>query len=334
MHMTQSKQSALPAGFRLDDYTIVRELSSGGFSQVYLALDHHDRKFAIKEYLPLDMTSRQPGGEVTIIDELDREAFRVGLKCFFEEARVLAGIQHPNIVRVVNFFRANNTVYMVMEYTEGRPLSKELTLAAGSLPEARLRKLFAELIGGLREVHQQQLLHLDIKPANIIVTDENKAVLIDFGAAREVLNNDGNFVRPMYTPGFAAPEMYKRQSALGPWTDIYAVGACMYACMQGYPPHDAPQRLEKDRLESAMSRLRGLYSNELIEVVRWCMALDPMARPQSVFALQKQLNQEEGWQAPEAGLVGRLRSRWGGLFGDTRASEQAASAPRSSFQDI
>ena len=124
------------------------------------------------------------------------------------------------------------------------------------------------------------------------MTDENKAVLIDFGAAREVLNKEGSFIRPMYTRGFAAPEMYRRDSAMGPWTDIYAIGACVYACMQGYPPNDAPQRQEKDRLSLALSRLRGVYSDSMIEVVEWCMALDPLSRPQSVFALQKELSRE------------------------------------------
>ena len=86
--------------------------------------------------------------------------------------------------------------------------------------------------------------------------------------------------------------MYRRDSSMGPWTDIYAIGACIYACMQGYPPNDAPQRLEKDRLALSLSRLRGVYSDNLIEVVEWCMSLDPLSRPQSVFALQKELSRE------------------------------------------
>lgn len=287
MHMTQSKQSALPAGFRLDDYTIVRELSAGGFSLVYLALDHHDRKFAIKEYLPLDMTCRQPGGEVTIIDELDREAFRIGLKCFFEEARVLAGIRHPNIVRVVNFFRANNTVYMVMEYAEGRPLSKELTLAAGHLPEVRLRKLFAELIGGLREVHQQQLLHLDIKPANIYLRRNGSPVLLDFGAARQALRRPGQAPAAMFTPGYAAPEQYDAKAKLGPWTDIYGLGASLYTMLGGGRPQSADERLQADTLQPASKLFAHYYSPQLLALADACLQLEPQRRPDSLEQMQQ-----------------------------------------------
>ncbi|WP_229799771.1 serine/threonine protein kinase [Vogesella fluminis] len=285
--MTQSKQSALPAGFRLDDYTIVRELSAGGFSLVYLALDHHDRKFAIKEYLPLDMTCRQPGGEVTIIDELDREAFRIGLKCFFEEARVLAGIRHPNIVRVVNFFRANNTVYMVMEYAEGRPLSKELTLAAGHLPEVRLRKLFAELIGGLREVHQQQLLHLDIKPANIYLRRNGSPVLLDFGAARQALRRPGQAPAAMFTPGYAAPEQYDAKAKLGPWTDIYGLGASLYTMLGGGRPQSADERQQADTLQPASKLFAHYYSPQLLALADACLQLEPQRRPDSLERMQQ-----------------------------------------------
>jgi serine/threonine protein kinase len=198
---------------------------------------------------------------------------------------------------VLNFFRENETVYMVMNYLQGDTL-QDFIVTARDLKrdkvfrESTIRSLFDEILRGLRIVHQHKMLHLDIKPANIFITNENKAVLLDFGAAREVLSKEGNFIRPMYTPGFAAPEMYRRDGTLGPWTDIYAIGACIYACMQGYPPNDSPQRIEKDRLALSLSRLRNVYSDNLIEVTEWCMSIDPLSRPQSVFALQKELARE------------------------------------------
>ena len=166
------------------------------------------------------------------------------------------------------------------------------------------------------------MLHLDIKPANIFITDDDRAVLIDFGAAREVLSKEGTFIRPMYTPGFAAPEMYRRDSQLGPWTDIYAIGACIYACMQGMPPNEAPQRQEKDRLSLALGKLRGVYSDNLIEVVEWCMALDPLSRPQSVFALQKELSREGERRFTKLKVQERVRMQFDNMVHDAKKNLQ------------
>ena len=259
--------------------------------------------------------------------------YRLGLKSFFEEGRSLAQISHASVVSVLNFFRENETVYMVMNYLEGATL-QDFIITARDLKkqkvfrESTIRSLFDEILRGLRIVHQHKMLHLDIKPANIFITDDNKAVMIDFGAAREVLSKEGNFIRPMYTPGFAAPEMYRRDSSMGPWTDIYAIGACIYACMQGYPPNDAPQRLEKDRLALALSRLRGVYSDNLIEVVEWCMSLDPLSRPQSVFALQKELSREGERRYTKLSVGEKMRLQFDNMVSDTKKNVKARPARR------
>jgi serine/threonine protein kinase len=228
----------------------------GGFGIVYLALDADGQQVAIKEYLPASLATRAPAELQPMVAPEKLSLYRLGLKSFFEEGRSLAQISHASVVSVLNFFRENETVYMVMNYLEGATL-QEFIVTARELKadkvfsESTIRSLFDEVLRGLRIVHQHKMLHLDIKPANIFITNDDKAVLIDFGAAREVLSKEGNFIRPMYTPGFAAPEMYRRDSQLGPWTDIYAIGACIYACMQGIPPNEAPQRQDKDRLALA-----------------------------------------------------------------------------------
>jgi serine/threonine protein kinase len=218
---------------------------------------------------------------------------------------------------------------MVMNYLEGGSI-QDFIITARELKrpkvfrESTIRSLFDEVLRGLRIVHQHKMLHLDIKPANIFITDDNRAVLIDFGAAREVLSKEGNFIRPMYTPGFAAPEMYRRDGSMGPWTDIYAIGACIYACMQGYPPNDAPQRQEKDRLSLAMSRLRGVYSDNLIDMVEWCMALDSLMRPQSVFSLQKELNREIERSYTKLSMAEKIRMQVDNLIGTEGANTKKA----------
>ncbi|MEW6693597.1 Serine/threonine-protein kinase PK-1 [Tepidimonas thermarum] len=337
--MSKTKPAPLPPDTLIGGYRIVRLLAAGGFGLVYLALDAQGREVAIKEYLPAALATRAPGELLPQVAPEKQALYRLGLRSFFEEGRALAQIAHPAVVGVLNFFRENDTVYMVMDYLQGASLQDFIVTARGRqrkkiLREATIRSLFDEVLRGLRIVHQHKMLHLDIKPANIFITDDNRAVLIDFGAAREVLNTEGTFVRPMYTPGFAAPEMYRRTggAGLGPWTDIYAIGACIYSCMQGYPPHDAPQRQEKDRLVTALARLRGLYSNELIDVVEWCMALDPLSRPQSVFALQRELAREAAAE-PEptpSGWWERLRARLG--LAQAQAPDAAShQSQRSSF---
>ena len=262
--MSKPKPAPLPAGTVVGGYQIIKRLAAGGFGVVYLAEDPERHLVAIKEYLPSSLAERSPGELTPRVKPDKQPLYRLGLKSFFEEGRSLAQISHSSVVSVLNFLRENETVYMVMNYLQGDTL-QDFIVTARDLKrdkvfrESTIRSLFDEILRGLRIVHQHKMLHLDIKPANIFITNDNKAVLLDFGAAREVLSKEGNFIRPMYTPGFAAPEMYRRDGTLGPWTDIYAIGACIYACMQGYPPNDAPQRMDKDRLALSLSRLRNVY---------------------------------------------------------------------------
>nr|MDP2191775.1 serine/threonine-protein kinase [Rhodoferax sp.] len=325
--MAKLKPAPLPPDTMIGGYRVVRKVAAGGFGVVYLAVDAEGRQVAVKEYLPASLATRAPGELLPQVQPEKLSLYRLGLKSFFEEGRALAQISHPSVVSVMNFFRENETVYMVMNYLEGASL-QEFIITARDIKqtkvfrESTIRSLFDEILRGLRIVHQHKMLHLDIKPTNIFITDDNKSVLIDFGAAREVLSKEGNFIRPMYTPGFAAPEMYRRDTSMGPWTDIYAIGACIYACMQGFPPNEAPQRLENDRIANALARLRGVYSDNLIEVVEWCMSLDPLSRPQSVFALQKELNREGERRYTKLSVSERVRLQFDTMVSDTKKNVQ------------
>lgn len=327
--MSKVKPAPLPPDTKIGGYRVVRKVAAGGFGVVYLAVDAEGQKVAVKEYLPSSLATRAPGELLPQVQPEKLSLYRLGLKSFFEEGRSLAQISHPSVVSVMNFFRENETVYMVMNYLEGASLQDFIVTArdlkqSKVFRESTIRSLFDEILRGLRIVHQHKMLHLDIKPANIFITDDNKSVLIDFGAAREVLSKEGNFIRPMYTPGFAAPEMYRRDATMGPWTDIYAIGACMYACMQGYPPSEAPQRLEKDRIASTLARLRGVYSDNLIEVVEWCMSLDPLSRPQSVFALQKELSREGERRYTKLSVSEKMRLQFDTIVSDAKKTAQKA----------
>ena len=263
----------------------------GGFSIVYLAEDPDGRQVAIKEYLPAAIARRAAGQLAPSIDASNLELYRLGMKYFFDEGRALAAIVHSNVVRVLNFFRAHDTVYMVMGYEQGHSLQEHVTRRRQMqkrplMSERTIRFVFLQVLDALREVHTHKLLHLDLKPANIYLRDDGTPILLDFGAARRTLHADQSQLHPMYTPGFAAPELHAR-GELGPWTDIYGITATIYCCMLGAPPQSAVVRARDDTMSASFDTLALVYSPALIDLVRRGLALDPLARPQSIYALQK-----------------------------------------------
>lgn len=278
----------LPSGYMIDGYRFERQISMGGFSIVYLAYDPSGTEVAIKEYLPQSLVQRKVG-LLPQVPPANREAFQNGMMAFYEEGIALARLNHPNVVRVLNFLRANDTVYLVMRYELGRTLHEHIRKHRGGFRENFIRGVFTRLLSGLREVHVNKLLHLDIKPSNIYLRVDGSPVLIDFGAARQTLTNADPELRPTYTPGYAAPEQHGNQTGHGPWTDVYAVGASMYACIAAAAPQPANLRLLKDELVPAATRFAGRYSSELLATIDQCMRLDPLERPQSAFALQRML---------------------------------------------
>ena len=282
----------LPSGYQLEEYCIQRQLSQGGFSIVYLAHDAQDMPVAIKEYLPARISQRGSASPIPTVAAEHQGAFNQGMKGFFEEGRLLAHLDHPNVVRVLNFFRANGTAYLVMRYERGRTLQEHIQKHAGAMAETFIRQVFSRLLNGLREVHMNKLLHLDIKPANIYLRIDGHPVLLDFGATRQGLGGGDSGLSAVHTPGFAAPEQTGSGEALGPWTDIYAVGATMYACLAGCTPLSAERRANGEILEPAQGRWSNDYSPQLLELIDWSMHLPITERPQSVFSMQKVLNGE------------------------------------------
>jgi serine/threonine protein kinase len=324
--MAAQNNAPLPDGLEIAGYRIVKKIASGGFSIVYLAYDEDGNAVAIKEYLPSALALRKPGELAPSIAAENLSTFRIGLKCFFEEGRALARIAHPNVVSVVNFFRANETVYMVMAYESGRSLQDHILRRRdkGEKPlvsERFIRKMFGQVMNGLREVHTNKLLHLDLKPANIYLRVDGTPILLDFGAARQTLQTDLPKLYPMYTPGFAPPELQTKNGSLGPWTDIYSIGASMFACMVGAPPQPADQRKLDDKMDGHFKKLEAVYSPELIKVIRWSLMIDPLDRPQSVFALQKALREAIEPVLQNPGVLDRVSRRWRALFGRKIKSE-------------
>lgn len=280
----------LQTGTIIDQYVIERELAHGGFSSVYLARQTADQiQVAIKEYLPRKLAHRTWNNVVVANSDETQPLFRRGRTLFFEEAKVLANLKHPNIVEVINFFEANSTVYMVMTYDYGVTLDKILSNKMLTISPEFFLQVFNSLLTGIAHIHGHNLVHLDIKPANILVRPGNDALLLDFGAIQSFPRQRVSKKSNILTNGFSPIEQHDLNAELGPWTDLYAVGASMRTCLEYKIPVPALDRVKKDTLIPAVKAFKRKFPEFLLKAIDWAMELQPENRPQSVTQLQQAL---------------------------------------------
>lgn len=286
----QKRWNYLQPGTIIDHYMIERELAHGGFSSVYLARQMEDQiQVAIKEYLPRKFAHRTWNNIVTPHSDETRLLFLRGRALFFEEAKVLADLKHHNIVNVINFFQANETVYMVMVYDYGVTLDKIIKDKKIKTTESLLVSIFNQLLTGIGVIHQNNMIHLDIKPANILIRPDFDPLLLDFGAIREFPKTNKSQYTKVLTKGFSPIEQYSLTGTLGPWTDLYAVGASMRCYLDGKIPMPAPDRKTKDKMTPAVKAYKRKFPEYLLKAIDWAMEIEPEQRPQSVEKLQSAL---------------------------------------------
>jgi len=287
---TKEQRNYLQSGTIIDEYIIERVLAHGGFSSVYLARQIADQiQVAIKEYLPRKLAHRNEYNSVVPNSEAAQNLFRQGRSLFFEEAKVLATLKHPNIVQVLSFFEANSTVYMVMTYDYGLVLEKIVRKKSISFSEDFFLKIFNSLLCGAAHIHNHNFIHLDIKPGNILIRPSNNALLLDFGAIQQYPDTHLSKLSKVITKGFSPIEQYDVNAQLGPWTDIYAIGATMRFCLDGKIPQASPDRLTNDTLLPASAAFKRMLPEHLLRAIDWAMALRPEERPQSVAEFHQAL---------------------------------------------
>ncbi len=285
------KWNYLQSGTIIDQYMIERELAHGGFSSVYLARQLDDQvQVAIKEYLPRKLAHRTWNNIVIPHNDQTKTLFMRGRALFFEEAKVLASLKHHNIVDVINFFQANDTVYMVMTYDYGLTLDKILQRKILIIDTQFLLTVFNHLLTGIDVIHRQNLLHLDIKPANILIRSRHDPLLLDFGAIQKYPCEGISKQTKVLTQGYSPIEQYSSNNRLGPWSDIYAVGASMRSCLDYKTPVPAPDREQQDKQEPAVKAYKNKFPEYLLQAIDWSMAIQPEDRPQSTSELQRALN--------------------------------------------
>ena len=295
-------ETLMPGTELVGDFKIEQVLDAGGFGVTYLAREMAlDRLVAIKEYFPADFAARRDRRTAVPRSADCAPDYDWGLERFIDEGQVLARFDHPNIVRVYRYFRANNTAYIVLKYEEGHSFKRWLQELGRAPRQRELDRLVEPLLDALGVVHAADLLHRDIAPDNVIVRSDGSPVLIDFGAARGDLAQFTRTVSALVKPGYSPYEQYaeigKQQ---GPWTDIYALAATLYHAVTGKRPPDAPSRVVRDEFVTARDAAVGAYRPRFLKAIDRGLRLEIEKRPQSVAAWRGDL------LAPEE----KVQRRW------------------------
>ena len=309
---------ALPDGTELvGDYRIKRVLGAGGFGITYLADEKAlARLVTIKEYFPADFAARRATNASPRSQEVAGD-YQWGLDRFIEEAQTLARFDHPNVVRVHRYFRANNTAYMVLHFEEGGSFKSWLRGLKRAPRQAELDNMVAPLLDALEIIHKANFLHRDIAPDNIMVRRDGSPVLIDFGSARGQIASHSRTVSALVKPGYSPYEQYATTtSSQGPWTDIYALGATLYHAITGKRPPDAPSRVLSDEYVAAGEAALSSYRSGFLGAIDKALRLEVGERPQSIAEWRGELLAPEpkrapgrlGLRLPIARTLGRLSS--------------------------
>lgn len=286
----------LPAATILNGkYLVGKVIGDGGFGITYLALDLNLQvPVAIKEYFPVGLASRDTAdgkNETLSLLSGDKERFyKMGLHSFSEEAQSLAKFREVSgVVSVNDFFYENGTAYLVMEYIQGKSLKKYMKECNGTLPEAKVLEIMRPILDALAQIHKQGIIHRDISPENIMLSDSGEVLLIDFGAARTATGAETKSLTVLLKHGYAPVEQYQTKGKQGPWTDIYAVCATMYRMLSGILPDEAVERMVQDNLVPLEKLNRNgdgiLVSHHVSAAIQKGLAVRPENRYQNVEKL-------------------------------------------------
>ena len=270
------------------EYRIEQPLGQGGFGITYQGIDTRlNRPVAVKEFFPEGCW--REGATVVSAGRWNSDTYSNAKQKFLLEGQTLGQFNHPGIVQVFYYFEENNTAYMVMEYLKGKTLSELLKQHQGRLSEAKALELITKVGEALKILHQSQFLHRDIKPDNIMLADDGRVVLIDFGAARDFTASSTTRYTTMLTPGYAPLEQYGRALKYGAFTDIYALSSTLYHLLTGSAPVSAIERAAGVKLKSVKEIVPSV-SLHVSETIAKAMEMDIYSRIQSVEAFFALLN--------------------------------------------
>ncbi len=291
-------------------YIIGTVLGFGGFGITYKAWDIKLSSIvAIKEFYPGGLVNRIPGEtEVQIFDGTEQSNYKEYLERFLDEAKNLAQFNgKANIVNVFGYFEENNTAYIVMEFLDGISL-KDYVEQNGKMPIDTVLVVINDLLTGVGEVHEKGILHRDIAPDNVIITNEGVVKILDFGSARFSADNNEKTLSAFIKPGYAAPEQYAAKGEQGAWTDIYGLGATIYFMVTGIKPEESTDRLVNDTLRKP-SELGVELPIEVDKSIMKAMALQIELRFKSTEEFLAAILGDYEIEYPEVEIKKRKRKR-------------------------
>lgn len=271
-------------------YIVGTAIDSGGFGIIYRAWDAQmEQVVAIKEYFPNGVVSRVPGqNDVIVYSGKNREVFRKGVDRFLVEARNMAEFSQPDIVALYDYFEENNTAYIVMEYLDGVSFKEYLKERGGRIPSGEVVDITLHVLAALEEIHSHHIIHRDISPDNVFLCSNHRVKVIDFGAARFSSGEESSNFSTIVKPGYAPAEQYRTKSRQGSFTDLYALGACMYQAATGEKPQESLARAMHDDLRPP-KELNPEVPEYLSDIIMKAMAMDEDERFQSSEEFMKAL---------------------------------------------
>ena len=297
------RAAALETGSIIDNFTIEKVLGIGGFGIVYLAKHNlTDALVAIKEFFPSSMVHRVNSSTVQINTTHDNPSFAAGMESFVKEARTLARLHHAGLVQVLHFWEGNGTAYMVMPYYEGETLKSymekpDFATTSTFIKVAFIKNLLTELLPTLEYLHEKNIFHRDIKPDNIFLLKSSKPLLLDFGAARQIVDQAAN-ITTILTEGYAPVEQYDKNGHQGAKTDIYALSAVLYHFITGRAPQASVTRVFNDPVVCLEENYSDHYPMGILKAIDAGLIVDPDKRPSSVTDW-KAILENEGKKTPQ-----------------------------------
>ncbi|MCI5901605.1 MAG: serine/threonine-protein kinase [Blautia sp.] len=299
-------------------YLVGKVLGEGGFGITYLAFDLNVMMaVAIKEYFPSGLASRdgseKSDGRISAFSGEKKNYFEHGLNNFVEEVRKLMQFRdYEGIVKVNTLFYENGTAYMVMEYIRGKSLKQYLQEKQVPLSEAETLAIMKPVLRILGKVHESGVIHRDVSPDNIMLGDNGKVYLIDFGAARMVTGAETKSLEVMLKPGYTPFEQYYSKGNMGPWTDVYAVCATMYRMLSGKIPQESAARMSVDQVktlkELTVEKAIPPLSTQLSDVIEKGMSLKEEDRYSDMETLLNELKNNKKKQKEKSEAITRRRT--------------------------